>query len=84
MYTEAAANTHPCRDCLADGRTDAVQLVAGGSAEEAHGDNGENANQGNEEYVLDEGGALFLADNTGNGGLNGADHNILLVPCQER
>ena len=39
-----------------------AQLIGGGATEEAHGGDGDDADKGDEEYVLDEGGSLFLTD----------------------
>jgi len=63
-----------CRKELADGVADGAQLVVGRVAEQSKRNDCKNANESDEKYVLDEGGALFLTDNTGESGLYCADH----------
>jgi len=65
-----------CRHDLADGVANVGQFVAGGATKKAKGDDCQYADESDEKYVLDEGGALFLTDDASESGLYSADHLI--------
>ena len=53
-----------------DVRRNRVQLVAGGGAEELHGDDGDNADQSDQKNVLDHGGSVLFANKAAHKGVH--------------
>jgi hypothetical protein len=62
----------PSKELVAvdDVRRNRVQLVAGGGAKELHGDDGDNADQGNQKNVLDHGGSVLFANKAAHKGVH--------------